>query len=63
MGIAVKDPLEIYFNGGKIILSKYEPTCVFCGSADKVSYYKNKIICADCLGGIKEKSKVLIPAD
>ncbi len=47
-GIDIKDPLEIYVEDGKIILSKYEPACIFCGSTDNVVLYKNRSICESC---------------
>lgn len=47
-GIDVKDPLEIYVEDGNIILSKYEPACVFCGEKKDVITYKNKSICKSC---------------
>ena len=50
LGIAEKDPLEILVDGDSIILRKYEPACVFCGSADDITNFKGKNICADCIG-------------
>lgn len=47
--IAEKDALEIYVDGEKIILKKYEPACIFCGSASDVRNYREKNICVDCL--------------
>ena len=32
-----------------IMLKKYEPACVFCGSADGIIEYKGKNICEHCL--------------
>lgn len=49
LGIAEKDALEIYVDGERIILKKYEPACIFCGNADKVSHFKGKIVCQECL--------------
>lgn len=49
LGIQEKDALEIYVDGERIVLKKYEPACIFCGSADHVSNFKGKIICADCM--------------
>jgi AbrB family transcriptional regulator, transcriptional pleiotropic regulator of transition state genes len=49
LNIDVKDALEIYVDGEKIILKKYEPACIFCGNADKVKHYKNRIICEECV--------------
>ena len=49
LGIAEKDILEIYQEGSTIVLKKYEPSCIFCGSDKNVSEFKNKMVCADCL--------------
>jgi transcriptional pleiotropic regulator of transition state genes len=49
MQIAEKDPLEIYVDGERIILKKYEPACIFCGDASSVRNYKDKNICQTCL--------------
>jgi len=54
--IAEKDALEIYVDGEKIILKKYEPACIFCGSADGVRNYRDKNICANCLEEMKQVS-------
>ncbi|WP_048601140.1 AbrB/MazE/SpoVT family DNA-binding domain-containing protein [Rubeoparvulum massiliense] len=48
LGIAEKDALEIYVDGERIILKKYEPACIFCGNAENVRHFKGKIICDDC---------------
>lgn len=53
--IDIKDPLEIYTEGDSIILKKYEPSCIFCQSADNVVSYKGKNVCPECI----EKLKVL----
>jgi len=47
-GIDCKDSLEIYVEDGNIVLSKYEPSCVFCGKKDQIVTYKNKNICESC---------------
>ena len=48
-----KDPLEIYVDGEKIILKKYEPGCIFRGNADKLRTFKDKNICEDCFNLMK----------
>ena len=53
---AEKDALEIYVDADKIILKKYEPACVFCGSADNVINYKNKNVCQACLAEMASKA-------
>lgn len=52
MDIAEKDPLEIFVDGSMIILKKYEPACIFCGSAKDVINYKGKNICPSCIRDI-----------
>ena len=48
LDIAERDELEIYMENDRIILKKYEPTCIFCGSDRGLSSYKGKNICRDC---------------
>ncbi|WP_081754729.1 AbrB/MazE/SpoVT family DNA-binding domain-containing protein [Paenibacillus durus] len=43
------DPVEILVQGDHIILERYRPKCVFCGSMDEVSEYKERYICGQCL--------------
>ncbi len=49
LGIEVKDALEIYVDAEKIILKKYEPACLFCGNADDVKHFGNRIVCRECI--------------
>ncbi|HHY93846.1 MAG TPA: AbrB/MazE/SpoVT family DNA-binding domain-containing protein [Firmicutes bacterium] len=49
MSIAERDSLEIYVDGDKIILRKYEPACVFCGNAADVVHFQGKNVCRDCI--------------
>lgn len=51
--IAVKDALEIYVDGDKIILKKFTRSCSFCDGNDDVIEYKGKNICADCIKDLK----------
>lgn len=55
LDIKEKDPLEIFVDDNRIILQKYEPSCIFCGNADSVVYFNGKRICADCLTKIKQQ--------
>ena len=54
LDIAEKDVLEIYQEGSTIVLKKYEPSCIFCGSDKSVSAFKNKMVCAECLQALAE---------
>ena len=53
MSIKNRDAIEIFVDEDKIILKKYEPSCIFCNNADNVTYFKGKLICADCLETLK----------
>jgi AbrB family transcriptional regulator, transcriptional pleiotropic regulator of transition state genes len=44
LGIAEKDALEIFVDGDRIILKKYEPACIFTGNADDLVFYRGKMI-------------------
>lgn len=49
LDIAERDELEIYMENDRIILQKYEPSCVFCASAQGLQTYKGKNICQNCV--------------
>ncbi|QNO14899.1 AbrB/MazE/SpoVT family DNA-binding domain-containing protein [Alkalicella caledoniensis] len=53
LNINIKDSLEIYVDGERIILKKYQPACIFCGEADNINYFKGKNICESCIEEIK----------
>ncbi|WP_438350909.1 AbrB/MazE/SpoVT family DNA-binding domain-containing protein [Paenibacillus sp. FA6] len=44
LGIEIKDGLEIYVDGDRIVLKKYEPSCIFTGDAENLVYFKGKMI-------------------
>ena len=49
LGIGEKDALEIYVDGEKIMLKKYEPACIFTGNADDLIYFRGKMISKECV--------------
>ena len=53
MNISSSDPIEIYVEGDKIILSKYVDSCLFCGSSENLCSFKGKKICKVCVDEIK----------
>ena len=54
LDIKEKDSIEIFIDDGKIILEKYQPSCVFCGSIDNIVYFIGKRICSECIEKMKE---------
>ncbi|MBQ7387565.1 MAG: AbrB/MazE/SpoVT family DNA-binding domain-containing protein [Clostridia bacterium] len=49
LGIANTDPVEIYVDGDKIILTKYLPVCHFCSGSENIIEYRGKQICKSCI--------------
>lgn len=55
MNINKKDPMEIFVDGDKIILRKYEPACIFCGNMDETFEFEGRTICGSCQKKISDK--------
>ncbi|HHY38485.1 MAG TPA: AbrB/MazE/SpoVT family DNA-binding domain-containing protein [Clostridia bacterium] len=56
LDIEERDSLEIYVDGDKIILRKYEPACVFCGNAQNVEHFRGKNVCRNCIEAMATKA-------
>jgi transcriptional pleiotropic regulator of transition state genes len=54
LDIADRDELEIYIENDRVILQKYEPSCVFCGSVFDLVNYKGKNTCTHCINEMKK---------
>ena len=40
--------VELFVDGENIILHKYNPACIFCGSFNGAKLFEGKLICEDC---------------
>lgn len=49
--------MEIFVDGGNIILRKYEPGCSFCGRIDDIRPFLGKKICASCRVKIRQNQE------
>lgn len=49
LGINIRDSVEIFVEGNKIILKKHEDKCIFCGSTKDISKLHGKSICENCM--------------
>jgi transcriptional pleiotropic regulator of transition state genes len=49
MDIKPHDGVEIFVDNNCIILKKYNPSCILCGNTNKLFYFREKIICEDCI--------------
>jgi len=55
LGIKVKDPMAIYVEGERIILTKHKDACAICGAADtETTEVKGRPVCSDCVATIKK---------
>lgn len=49
--------LELFTEDDRIIMRRYQAVCVFCGSEENLTEYKDKYICPHCLKAITSKSE------
>jgi transcriptional pleiotropic regulator of transition state genes len=54
LDIEERDSLEIYLDGEKIVLQKYEQACLFCGATRGLSVYRGKNICHECIRNLNK---------
>ena len=54
LDIAERDEMEMYLEDDKVILRKFEPTCVFCSEARGLITYRGKTICKDCIRSMNQ---------
>ena len=49
LDIEERDELEIYMENERIILQRYEPSCIFCGSSRDLISYRGRNVCQECI--------------
>ncbi|MBR0063308.1 MAG: AbrB/MazE/SpoVT family DNA-binding domain-containing protein [Oscillospiraceae bacterium] len=49
LDIDVKDPIEIYTDGDRIVLKKYTQSCSFCGKTKDVVSFRDRLVCRKCI--------------
>ncbi len=54
LDIAERDELEIFLDDDRVVLKKYEPSCVFCGATHNLLSYLGKNVCSDCVENMKD---------
>lgn len=54
LDIAERDEIEIYMENDRIILQKFEPACVFCGSSRNLTSHRRKNVCKECIRQMSE---------
>lgn len=57
LNMNIRDPLEIYVDGDRVILQKHETAaCVFCGETKDAIAFNDKYICPKCLEALKNQN-------
>ena len=54
LDIKPDDSMEVFVDGSYIMLKKYEPACVFCGSNEGIVQVHGKNVCASCIAEMKK---------
>lgn len=54
LDIAERDELEIYLDDDKVVLRKYEPSCIFCDSPRDLVSYHGRNVCMECIHNMSE---------
>ena len=49
LDIEERDELEIYLDDDRVVLKKYEPSCIFCASSQNLVSYRGRNVCLDCI--------------
>lgn len=63
LGIDELDPVEIFVDGDKVVLRKYQPGCYTCGSVEsEVEHFYGHIICHKCIKDIGKHTSRIVQA-
>lgn len=54
LDIGERDEVEIYLDEDRVILQKYEPSCIFCSGTCSLVSYHGRNICMDCIQNLSE---------
>ncbi len=55
LGIKVKDPMAIFVEGERIILTKHKDSCAVCGDTkSEITQVKGRAVCNNCVAAIKK---------
>ena len=50
-----KENVEFFMDGDKLIVTKWNAHCIFCGGTDDLAEHKEKLICSACRNAIAAK--------
>jgi len=49
LDIAERDELEIYLDDDKVVLRKFDESCLFCAANRDLKNYMGKCVCTQCI--------------
>lgn len=49
-----RDRVEIFTEGDRVILQKFEPNCCFCGGDKDLKEFQGKCVCGKCIKKLSE---------
>ncbi|MGN1480789.1 AbrB/MazE/SpoVT family DNA-binding domain-containing protein [Porcipelethomonas sp.] len=49
LGMEIRSAVDVRVEDDKIIISKFHNECIFCGSQDDLTEFKDKYVCSECL--------------
>ena len=55
MELDTRDALEMFVDGDRIVLQKYQPACIFCDSAKDIYVFRGKNVCSHCLAEMRQE--------
>ena len=55
LGLEIRDPVEVFVNENAIIIRKYQPSCIFCGSEKGIELFRNKPLCSECRRQLRDE--------
>ena len=58
LGIDIHSDVEIYVDGDQVILKKYLPCCIFCGSKEELATDDDKYVCLARIGADTDRQKL-----
>lgn len=47
------DSIEFFIDKDSVIIKKYRPSCIFCGSDEDIITYKEQSVCQACMDELK----------
>lgn len=54
MEIEVGDLVSVDQDGTRLVIHKVETSCAFCGSRADLTSYRDRMVCAACLGDLRD---------